>query len=120
MRTLRAERGCRKATFTARASAHKRVFLYDRKRSFLSYKKEHPGLPELFFGAVIGVPNFFSSKFLLGALTKLPAVVVFPSFSVGTMLLVTLSGVIVFKERLSKLQWFALTTIIAALILLNI
>lgn len=84
------------------------------------YQKEHPGYRELLFGAIIGVPNFFSSKFLLGALTKLPAVVVFPSFSVGTMLIVTLTGIIVFKERLSKLQWFALTTIITALILLNI
>ena len=84
------------------------------------YKKEHPGLRELFFGAVIGVPNFFSSKFLLGALAKLPAVVVFPSFSVATMLIVTLTGVAFFKERLSKIQWFALAAIIAALILLNI
>lgn len=83
-------------------------------------KKEHLGLRELFFGTIIGVPNFFSSKFLLGALAKLPAVVVFPSFSVATMLLVTLTGVAVFKERLSKIQWFALAAIIVALVLLNI
>lgn len=84
------------------------------------YKKERPGLRELMFGALIGIPNFFSSKFLLGALTKLPAVVVYPSFSVATMLLVTLTGVAVFKERLSKTQWLALAVIVAALILLNI
>jgi multidrug transporter EmrE-like cation transporter len=84
------------------------------------YQKERPGLREILFGALVGVPNFFSAKFLLGALTKLPAVVVYPSFSVATMLIVTLTGVAVFRERLKKVQWIALGAIIAALILLNI
>ena len=84
------------------------------------YKKERPGLQDLFFGTLIGVPNFFSSKFLIAALSRLPAVVVYPSFSVATMLIVTLTGVAVFRERLSKVQWAALAMIITALILLNI
>ena len=62
-------------------------------------------VPEILFGSLIGIPNFFSAKFLLGALTKLPAVVVYPSFSAATLLIITLSGVVVFRERLSKLQW---------------
>lgn len=84
------------------------------------HKKERPGLREILYGTLIGIPNFFSAKFLLRSLTDIPAVVVYPSFSVGTMLIVTLTGVAVFRERLSKVQWFALITIIAALILLNI
>lgn len=84
------------------------------------HKKERPGYRELLYGTLIGVPNFFSAKFLLGALTKLPAVVVYPSFSVGTMLIVTMTGVVVFRERLSKVQWIALGVIIVALVLLNI
>jgi len=83
-------------------------------------KKEKPGLQEIVFGSLIGIPNFFSSKFLLGALTKLPAVVVYPSFSVATMLIVTLTGVMAFREHLTRQQWFALGAIIIALILLNI
>ena len=83
-------------------------------------KKERPGYREVLYGIAIGVPNFFSSKFLLGALTRLPAVVVYPSFSVGTMLIVTMTGAIVFRERLSRLQWLALAVIVAALVLLNI
>lgn len=82
--------------------------------------KERPGFRELLYGTLIGIPNFFSAKFLLGALTKLPAVVVYPSFSVATMLIVTLTGVVAFRERLSRLQWVALIAILAALILLNI
>lgn len=83
------------------------------------YKKERPGCRELLYGAAIGIFNFFSSKFLLGALTRLPAVVVYPSFSIGTMLITTLLGVILFRERLRKLQWLALVSIAAALFLLN-
>ena len=82
--------------------------------------KERPGLKELLYGALIGVPNFFSAKFLLASLNSLPAVVVYPSFSVGTLLLVTLTGVAVFHERLRRHQWVALVAILAALILLNI
>lgn len=86
----------------------------------VAWKKERPGIREFLLGAAIGIPNFFSSKFLLLALTDLPAVVVFPSFSITTMLITTLAGVFFFKERLHKLQWLALTGIIGALFLLNI
>lgn len=82
--------------------------------------KERPGLPEILFGICIGIPNFFSSKFLLAALAELPAVVVCPSFSAGTLLLVTLTGVAVFREKLRIMQWIAVAAIFAALILLNI
>ena len=75
---------------------------------------------EFLCGTLIGIPNFFSAKFLLGALGQLPAVVVYPSFSVATLLIITLTGAVVFKERLSRRQWAALAAIVAALILLNI
>ncbi len=83
-------------------------------------KKERPGFVDLFFGAVIGVPNFFSAKFLVGAVSQLPGVVVYPTYSVGTILVVTLIGVLVFKERLLKLQWIALVGILIALVMLNV
>ena len=82
--------------------------------------KEKPDLTSVLFGIVIGIPNFFSAKFLLRSLADLPAVVVYPSFSIATMLLTTLIGVFFFKERLVKRQWLALAGIIAALFLLNI
>jgi drug/metabolite transporter (DMT)-like permease len=84
------------------------------------YKKERPGIRELLFGAAIGIPNFFSAKFLLLSLKDLPAVVVFPSFSIATMMVATLAGVLFFRERLEKLQWLAVLFIIIALLLLNI
>ena len=84
------------------------------------FKKERPDGKALLYGGMIGVANFFSSKFVLAALTQIPAVVVFPTYSVATMLVVTLSGVVFFKERLKKRQWLAFAGAIAALIMLNI
>ena len=83
-------------------------------------KKERPDIKTLLYGAGIGIVNFFSSKFVLAALTRIPAVVLFPTYSVATMLVVTLSGVIFFQERLSRRQWLAFAGVIAALVLLNI
>ena len=83
-------------------------------------KQEAPGVRELLYGALIGLPNFFSSKFLLAALTKLPAVVVYPTFSVATLLVVTLAGRFLFREQLNRRQRIALGMILLALIALNI
>lgn len=83
-------------------------------------KKERPGFRELLFGILIGVPNFFSSKFLLVALETVPAVVAYPTFSVSTLLLITLTGVLAFREKLSKRQWAALAAILIALVMLNV
>ena len=82
--------------------------------------KEHPDKNALLFGALVGIPNFFSAKFLLMALGQLPAVIVYPTFSVATILAVTLAGVCLFRERLQKQQWAALAIILVALVLLNI
>ena len=82
--------------------------------------REKAGLWEVIFGLVVGIPNFFSAKFLLGALKGIPAVIVYPVYSVATILVVTVTGVLVFREKLDKRQWTALAMILAALVLLNI
>jgi len=82
-------------------------------------KKERPGFREFLFGTLIGIPNFFSSKFLLGALETVPAVVAYPTFSVSTLLVITLAGVFAFREKLRCHQWAALAAILVALVLLN-
>ena len=86
----------------------------------MKLKGQKVGAAELAFGALIGIPNFFCTKFLLGALERLSSVIVYPVFSVGTILVVTMTGVLAFRERLSRRQWTAVTAIMAALVLLNI
>ena len=83
-------------------------------------KKEKMGKWEWLFGLLIGVPNFFSARFLLKSLSYIPATVAYPTFSVATLLVVTLAGVVLFGERLKKKQWVGLGMILGALVLLNI
>ena len=72
------------------------------------------------YGVMIGVPNFFAAKFLLKSLQTLPAVITYPTFSVSTIIVVSLAGVCFFKEKLGKRQWGAIVGILVALVLLNI
>lgn len=83
-------------------------------------KKERLGVKEIVFGALIGVPNFMGSRFLMKALEEMPAVIAYPSRSVAVILVVALAGVLLFGERLRKNQWIAVTAILASLVLLNI
>lgn len=83
-------------------------------------KKEPVGIPDVGFGILLGVPNYFSCRFLLMALDSVPAVIAFPTFSVSAVVIVTLTGLFAFKEKLSKKQWIALGIILLALVMLNV
>lgn len=81
---------------------------------------ERPGKKELLFGALIGIPNYFSARFLLLALEQIKAVIVYPTYSVATIVVVSVAGVCFFRERLGKRHWLGMGMILAALILLNL
>lgn len=78
------------------------------------------GMKDVFFGFLIGIPNYFSARFLLWALGQMDAVLVYPMYSIGTIIAVTLVGVLFFKEKLSKKKVIALGMIGIALCLLNV
>ena len=86
----------------------------------MGYQKQRPGKAEFLWGALIGIPNFYSAKFLLKALESVSAVIVYPTYSVATLLVITLVGVLFFREKLEKRQFFALGIILVALGLLNL
>lgn len=79
-----------------------------------------PGKWEWIFGVVVGVPNFYSCQLMLKSLSYVPGVIVYPVYSVAGILLVTLAGVAVFREKLTKRQWTALAIILLSLVLLNV
>jgi len=83
-------------------------------------RRERPGKWEVLFGLLIGIPNYFSARFLLRALERVAAVIVYPTYSVATILVVTAAGLCLFRERLAKRQWAAVGMILAALVLLNV
>ena len=56
--------------------------------AYALYRKEQVNMKDLLAGMIIGIPNFFSSKFLLGALLYLDAVVVYPTYSIVTLVVI--------------------------------
>lgn len=75
---------------------------------------------EFLAGILVGIPNYFSSYLLLLALKGLPSLVVYPSYSAGSLLLVTIIGAVFFKEKPGKKAWFGLAFILMSMIFLNI
>lgn len=83
-------------------------------------RKQRLNRYDLAFGLLIGVPNYYASRFLLLSLSDVPAVVAFPCSSVGAIVLVALAGVLLFHEKLSRRKCAALAVILVALVLLNL
>jgi len=78
------------------------------------------GKADLLFGILIGIPNYFSARFLLLALSSVDAVIAYPVYSVATLITITVAGLVCFHEKLSKKKAIALVMIVAALCLLNL
>ena len=81
---------------------------------------EKPSLKEIGYGLALGVPNFFSARLLLKSIEHLPAVLVYPTVSVAIILVVTMVGLVFFKEQLKKRQLVGIGAILVALVLLNL
>ena len=77
-------------------------------------------LTELAAGVAVGIPNYFSSYLLLKALITLPAFLVYPVFSTGTILLVMAVSAAFFRERPGRRQLAGIGLVLAALVLLNL
>ena len=98
------------------------IFLFAGLATLALLVKEHRPLTgrDIFFGVLVGVPNFLSSRLLLAALTELPAFLVYPSYSVGVILVISVASFFLFRERLNGRQMGAAGMILAALVLLNL
>lgn len=83
-------------------------------------KKKRITSLDLLFGLLIGIPNYFSARFLLLALGQVPAVVVYPVYSVATIVLISLAGFLGFQEKCSRRKGLALLLILVSLLLLNL
>jgi drug/metabolite transporter (DMT)-like permease len=71
-------------------------------------------------GAILGIPNMFSTFFILLALAQLPAIVVYPMTNIGIILLTTVGAAIIWKEKLNFFGKLALTSGIIAIIFLGL
>jgi multidrug transporter EmrE-like cation transporter len=75
---------------------------------------------DILTGLLVGIPNLFSSYFVILALKSINASTVFPVYSAGTIVLINILGFAVFKEPLKKKDKVAIIMTVAAIILINI
>lgn len=83
-------------------------------------RREKTTLADVGFGLLLGIPNYYSARFLLLSLSNVPAVVAYPTYSVATIVMVTLAGRALFGEKLSRRQMMAMGVILVSLVLLNV
>lgn len=83
-------------------------------------KKQKASAADLGYGLLLGIPNYYSVRFLTKAVMEIPAFITYPTYSVATIILISTIGVLFFKEKLSRKQIAAFILILFALILLNL
>lgn len=71
-------------------------------------------------GIILGIPNYGSIYFILRAIDTevLGSSVLFPIANVGGILLATIASVLMFKERLSKLNWMGVALSVIGIFLI--
>lgn len=74
---------------------------------------------DIITGFMVGIPNLFSSFFLILALNYLKTSVVFPLYSAGTIIVISIVGSLIFKEKLVRREKISIIMTILALILIN-
>jgi drug/metabolite transporter (DMT)-like permease len=74
----------------------------------------------LLFGCALGLPNVLSGSFLLEAFQEVKGTIVYPVTSAGSVLLLALLGVFLWKEKLGKRAVAGILLTIAALVLINV
>lgn len=86
----------------------------------LIWKKKKIARRDILTGLAVGIPNLFSAFFLILALDKIKATVVFPVYGAGTIVIICLVGVFFFGERPNLKERLAIILTIMTLILINI
>lgn len=75
---------------------------------------------EIFFGLLVGIPNYFSSRFLLYSLQSVKAMIAYPTYSVMTIIIITLFGLLLWQERMTKKNVCGMMGILLSILLMNI
>jgi drug/metabolite transporter (DMT)-like permease len=70
-------------------------------------------------GLLLGIPNYFSTYFLLKALESIPAYITFPFINIGMIILSALLGYLFFKEKLNRKKIFLIILGIIAVLFLT-
>jgi drug/metabolite transporter (DMT)-like permease len=89
------------------------IFLAFRKERSISFSWAEVGM-----GIAIGIPNFYTSIFLIEALERMNGGIVYSSVNLLTVLGGTLLGITRWQDKLTGIQWIGIIISIAAIVLL--
>ncbi|MDZ7714919.1 MAG: DMT family transporter [Balneolaceae bacterium] len=73
---------------------------------------------EMQLGSFLGIPNLYSSIFLIWALHSIDGSIAYPTVNIATVIGGTLLGLWYWKDKVSKLQWIGFGIAITAILLL--
>ena len=71
-------------------------------------------------GGILGLPNMFSTFFILLALAQIPAIVVYPVTNIGIILLTALGAALLWREKLNIYGKWALSVGIISILFLSL
>ncbi|MDA3838815.1 MAG: EamA family transporter [Candidatus Delongbacteria bacterium] len=74
---------------------------------------------DILTGFLVGIPNMFASYFLIMSFEYYKATVAFPIYSSGSILLISIGGIFIFKEKVKRKDLVAIFMIIAAVVLMS-
>ncbi len=94
------------------------AFLYS--LSYVILKRIRLDYQTVSTGLLLGIPNVFSSYFMLDALNSLPAVIVYPVINIGIIVLTSFTAFLIWKEKLNTFGWWAMGFGISAIYLLSL
>lgn len=83
-------------------------------------KKAKVTLKDILIGFTVGIPNLFSSYFLILSLDTVTTSVAFPIYSAASIVLINIGGYLIFKEKITSKNKLAILLTILALVLINI
>lgn len=86
----------------------------------LIYQKKRIEFKNFIAGAILGILNFFSAFSMFKAMGYFESAIFFPLFNVGIVSLSAIVGVLFFKEKLNKTNYFGLVAAMAAIMLLTL
>lgn len=87
---------------------------------FTKREKKKISIKDILTGFAVGVPNLFSSYFLILSLESLATSVAFPIYSAGSIVFINLGGYLIFKEKIDAKTSVAIALTLFALILINL
>jgi len=77
-------------------------------------------LKDILTGFAVGIPNLFSSYFLILSLDTVTTSVAFPIYSAGSIVLINIGGFLIYREKIARKNQLAIVMTIIALILINV